>query len=214
MFSARWRSAWALKAGSFSGWGTTHPRCRRIWYPGGVSGSQGAGAGEFTRFFKSPLEPKPLKETGPGAGSAADPFGGRPMPPPSAKPLDAPGEFTRMFGKDDIPGQKSPHTPPGPPMAPPPSGGSVTQSFSTQARPQPGLLPGVPPPDMQVTGPSEYTRLFKAPTAPPEPPPVAPQAAAAPAPAPPKASKLPLILGIVGLVAVIVILVLFLVLRK
>ena len=171
-----------------------------------------AESGEFTRFFKSPLEPKPLKETGPGTGSSGDPFAGRPLPPSSSKPLDAPGEFTRMFGKDDIPGRKTPAAPPGPPMSPPPSMGSVTQAFAAPAQPQPGPLPGVPPPDMQASGPSEYTRLFKAPAAVPEPAPVAPQAAAAPAP--PKASKLPLILVIAGLVAVIVILVLFLVLRK
>lgn len=171
-----------------------------------------AAAGEFTRFFKSPLEPKPLKESGFGSGSSADPFAGRPMPPPSSKPLDAPGEFTRMFGKDDIPGRKTPLAPPGPPMPPPSSMGSVTQAFAAAPPPQPGPMPGVPPPDMQASGPSEYTRLFKAPVAPPEAAPLAPQAAAAPAP--PKASKLPLILVIVGLVAVIVILVLFLVLRK
>jgi hypothetical protein len=91
--------------------------------------------------------------------------------------------------------------------------GSVTQAFAAPPPQQPGPMPGVPPPDMQASGPSEYTRLFKAPAAPPEPAPVAPQVAAA-APAPPKSSKLPLILVIVGLVAVIVVLVLFLVLRK
>ncbi|MDP2998370.1 MAG: hypothetical protein Q8N47_12860 [Bryobacterales bacterium] len=88
----------------------------------------------------------------------------------------------------------------------------MTQAFAAQAHPQPGLLPGVPPPNMQASGPSEYTRLFKAPTAAPEQAPAALQAVAAPAP--PKASKLPLILVIAGLVAVIVVLVLFLVLKK
>ena len=70
----------------------------------------------------------------------------------------------------------------------------------------------MPPPDMQASGPSEYTRLFKTPAAPPETAPASLQPVAAPAP--PAASKLPLILVIVGLVAVIVILVLFLVLKK
>jgi hypothetical protein len=108
-------------------------------------------------------------------------------------------------------------------MAPPLAGGSVTQAFATPAAPPPGPvgipLPGVPPPDMQPAGPSEYTRMFKAPAAPPEPAPGpggTPAQPAAPAAfaAPQKASKLPLILGLGGLAVVILFLVLFFVLKK
>jgi hypothetical protein len=175
-----------------------------------------AGAGEFTSFFQSPLTPTPLRETG---GPGVDPFAGRPQPPPPGRPLNAPGEFTRMFGKDDIPGRKTPLAPAGPPMPAPLAAASVTQAFATSAAPQPAPLPGIPPPEMQQSGPSEFTRMFKAPAAPAEavpglggaPP---PQAAPAAFAAPPKTSQLPLILGLGGLVLVIVFLVLFFALKK
>jgi hypothetical protein len=86
---------------------------------GGQAENQRSGAGEFTSFFRDPFE-------NPGAPD-------KPIVVPdvanSAPPKPPVGDFTRMFGRDEISGlQRSPTPPPErePPQA---SAGSFTQMF-------------------------------------------------------------------------------------
>ena len=98
-----------------------------------------AGAGEFTRFFQSPLSQAPAAEPGPVFPSAAAP----PKPPPPVS--SAPGEFTRIFGRGDLPAAQ----------AGPPAGGSATQSFDV--RPE-FIPPAMPAPS---AGPANIRGCFR-----------------------------------------------------
>ena len=118
------------------------------------------------------------------------------FPPPPAAPTgaaagsSAPGEFTRIFGRGDLPAAQ----------AAPPAGAGATQSF--HARPE-FTPPATPAPS---AGPGEYTRMFSAqPVVQPAPP-----APPAPAAAPIAAKKVPwltlaLIVAVVVLLAVVAI---------
>jgi len=97
-------------------------------------------AGEFTKFFQSPLHPEKLRE-GPTA-----------TPPPPAPGPSRPGQFTQVFGNPEKPGSF--------PTAPQPlTGGSATKAFAT---PQAWSRPTVSSATPQATGPGEYTRMMSA----------------------------------------------------
>jgi hypothetical protein len=89
-------------------------------------------AGEFTRFFQSPLSSKPMEVNPPPSAPA-------PPPAPVAPP---PGEYTRLFQT------------PAPPSAPV-SGRGATQVFVT-----PSAAP--PPETLMQQGPSDFTRIIQA----------------------------------------------------
>jgi hypothetical protein len=97
-------------------------------------------AGEFTKFFQSPLHPEKLREA-----PAATP------PPPGPGP-SRPGQFTQVFGNPEKPGSS--------PTAPQPlTGGSATKAFAT---PQAWSRPTVSTATPQASGPGEYTRMMSA----------------------------------------------------
>jgi hypothetical protein len=110
--------------------------------------------GEFTKMLQSPGMPPPSRQPGP------------PQPTfPQSKPggVNEPGEFTRML--------EAPFAPQGlaaqPLAAPPPrpqASGEATRAFQVQQAQAQGGAPA-------EQGPSEFTKMFKAPApAPPAPP--------------------------------------------
>jgi hypothetical protein len=156
--------------------------------------------GEFTRFFGSAM---PSSELGQSLGSAQ-------LPPPTPPPAThaPPGEFTRIFGKQEMPPWPpvSPAVPPPPTSAPGGSPGTATQSFATPAPPPPPVAPAAP------SVPGEYTRMFGTPSfSPPEPQPLPPTPAPVSAPPPQqRVNYLPLliVLAVLFVAAVAVIIVL------
>ena len=132
-------------------------------------------AGQFT-------EPPPYQIPLAGSGAAA---------PPSGRSLQAPGEFTRMFAAEPAASENLPT-----PQAPLLHGGAATGAFSRRA------AASAPPHPM--SGPSEFTQMFKGPSpeAGPKPP-----ALAAPAAPTPKVEKSPLtlILVMAGLLLLVVV---------
>jgi hypothetical protein len=181
-----------------------------------------AGPGEFTRMMQSPLAPEPLRsrpaaapppsasefdrmmqagqftEAPPPEVRLPDPAA---PPPPAARPMQAPGEFTRMFATEPEPSESL--AAPAEPQAPLPQGGAATGAFSRRSL-------SAPPP--APAGSSEFTQMFAAR------PPATPAETPAPAPAPPapKAEKsyLPLILILGGLFLLVVIVVLIFALKS
>ncbi len=100
-----------------------------------------AEAGEFTRFFQSPMQPEPLPE----GLRAADSFG-RPGGPPAPHRV---GEFTQMFGN---PAHQAP--PAAPPFGSSSPGQSATRAFAVPVPP--------PAPRLASQGPGEYTKMMSA----------------------------------------------------
>jgi hypothetical protein len=143
-------------------------------------------AGEFTKFFDSPMAPPPL----------GSPQQIAPMAPPPTPPKGA-GEFTQVFGRDSMP---SAPPPPAPAAPPPSSSGNATQVFNMQ-RPTPPTSLVIPAPNAAPQGPGEYTRMFAKPA-----PltfgqaPAVPQAPHLPEPAPiaRNSSRLPMLLLLIG----------------
>ena len=72
-----------------------------------------AGVGEFTRFFQSPLSQ--AQTAAPGPVFPPPPAVAPPKPPPPVS--SAPGEFTRIFGRGDLPAAQA--GPPRPEFTPP-----------------------------------------------------------------------------------------------
>ncbi len=107
-------------------------------------------------MFNSPLQPKPL----PPLSGAADPFARGPMPPPQAAPA---GEFTRLFGRNDL------GSTPVPPAAPnrAPTADGATGLF--KATP-PNSYPPAPGPAnigyKPSSGAGEFTSMMAAPAMP------------------------------------------------
>lgn len=135
---------------------------------GGSSPLGAAEPGEFTRMLQSPLAPT----GGPSHQAAPSLF-----PPSTPGGVKEPGEFTRLL--------ESPYQAQGlaaqPAAAPPPRApsGDATRAFQAQQAQAPAPEP---------QGPSEFTKMFKAPApAPPEPP--APKAVKKPAGRPPIPKK-------------------------
>lgn len=171
-----------------------------------------AGPGEFTRMMQSPLaaQPAAIPQAPPPVPKPVGEFtrmmqqGDRaetPLPPAYSAPpapeqsLQPPGEFTRMFASEPAPSEAL-ATPP-PPEAPLPQGGAATGAFSRQPARAPMPV---------ASGPSEFTRMFGAPSRPAAVPPPAEPKAAVPLPAPRK-SNLPLVLILGGLFLLAVILI-------
>jgi len=115
-------------------------------------------------------------------------------PPPPAHPMQAPGEFTRMFEREPEPSESL--AAPAPPPAPLPQGGAATGAFSRRAVPAAPQAPAAP---------SEFTQMFAA--RPPAPAAKTPAPAPAVAPSAPQAEKsyLPLILILGGFFLLVVI---------
>ena len=209
--------------------------------------------GEFTRMFQSPVAPAkappaPAPPSGPSDFErffeTPSPAGPMPQSPALQQPLtpqgsghNKGGEFTRMFGKVDMPAPSRPETP-----ATPKEPGEFTRMFQSPAAPaappaaplQPlpvaqAPSPAPPPVAPKPSGPGEYTRQFAAPApltlGQTSGPPVAasppfmsqgiaqPPIGSAPAPLPPKKTNLALILGIVGMVVVAALIVVFFAMR-
>lgn len=127
-----------------------------------AAGSSPLGAaepGEFTRMLQSPLAPTP------GRAAAPPPM----FPPTTAGGFNEPGEFTRMLesplAAQGLAGQPLAAPPPRPQAT-----GDATRAFQAQQ-----AQAGAP----AQQGPSEFTKMFKAPPPPP------------PAPPEPKAVKKP-----------------------
>ena len=104
-----------------------------------------AGVGEFTRFFQSPLSQ--AQTAAPGPVFPPPPAVAPPKPPPPVS--SAPGEFTRIFGRGDLPaaqaGPPRPEfTPPAPP-APSAGPGEYTRMFSAQPVLESSLAPAAVP---------------------------------------------------------------------
>jgi hypothetical protein len=143
----------------------------------------------------------------PNLPGGTDAFG-RPLPAPTPKPLNQPGEYTQMFGR----GTAAPQGLPAPPQPAVPLGGSATQQFSANM-PYAG---GVPVAPAEPQGPSEYTRMFAAPPAQPLPD----SSALAHNPQPPlpleapRRNLLPIIAILAGLLVIAIIAVLFFAFRK
>jgi hypothetical protein len=73
----------------------------------GPANAKPSGGGEFTAFFEPAMTPKPLKDSPFGAGPGMGTGGPGNLQPPSP-PKQGPGEFTRVFGKSDLPGGPAP----------------------------------------------------------------------------------------------------------
>jgi hypothetical protein len=175
---------------------------------------RGNEPGEFTRYFESPMTPQPLPSTPAQPYGqpkpAHDPFGAPAKPDlfskPAAPASGGPGEFTRIFGKADMPGSMPPQT------AQPPAGGiSATQSFSVGGTPPAGARPG-------GGAAGDYTRMFESPAQQPQAAPAAPAAAPpqnAPAPAARPAQSNVIAYVLIGVFVLLALaLVLFLFLRR
>ncbi len=113
--------------------------------PGGTAfpGSSDFGAG-------SP-NVRSLPDAGGGTSEPPDMFStAAGMPTPAAQPAKEPGEYTRIFGKDNAPTPQQPSS-------------VATQRFSTfddpLARNRPSATPGTAPP--AAKGPSEYTQVMQ-----------------------------------------------------
>lgn len=131
-----------------------------------VSPANAAAPGEFTQFFKTPNPSGPLPSS---------PVVDKLMPQaPGSAGANRVGEFTRMFGKADLPMQET-GTAAGSPVSPPisapsaaptftaPASGTATQTFSVPA-PPPVTAPS-PVAPTSSTGPGDFTRQFSAPVA-------------------------------------------------
>ena len=102
---------------------------------GGQAENQKSGAGEFTSFFRDPFESPGVPEK---PIVVPDMANSAPTKPPV-------GDFTRMFGRDEISGMKqSSPTPPPEPEPPQASAGSFTQMFGQPpaGKKTPGSQPG------------------------------------------------------------------------
>lgn len=152
-----------------------------------------AQSGEFTQYFQSPMTP----------AAPVDAARSAPLTPPrpASHPRDA-GEFTQIFGRDNLP---SPPPPPTPAAPPSPSSSNATQAF---AAPRP--LPIQTPP----AGPGEYTQMFAKPA------PLtfgqAPPVSRNPEPQPIRrnSSRLPLLLVVGAFVLLVIALIVFFVIRQ
>jgi len=122
----------------------------RAQHPAAPPSPPNPSAGEFARFFDSPMAPPPL----------GSPQQTAPMAPPPSPPRGA-GEFTQIFGRDSMP---SAPPPPAPAAPPPSSSGNATQVFNVQ-RPAPPVSPATPTPSATSQAPGEYTRMFAKPAA-------------------------------------------------
>jgi len=153
-------------------------------------------ASEFDRMMQADqfaeAPPREVRLPGPAA-----------PPPPPGRPMQAPGEFTRMFSTEPEPSESL--AAPAPPPAPLPQGGAATGAFSRRSVPAPPRAP---------SGPSEFTQMFAA--GPPAMPTKTPAPAPAPAPPAPNADKsyLPLILILGGFFLLVVIVILVFVLMR
>jgi len=153
-------------------------------------------ASEFDRMMQAgqfaEAPPREVRLPGPAA-----------PPPPPGRPMQAPGEFTRMFATEPEPSESL--AAPAPPPAPLPQGGAATGAFSRRSVPAPPRAP---------SGPSEFTQMFAA--GPPAAPAKTPAPAPAPAPPAPKADKsyLPLVLILGGFFLLVVIVILVFVLMR
>jgi hypothetical protein len=113
--------------------------------------NQPSKSDEFASYFQSPMTPS-------SQGGSANLL---PTPTPPQPPKGA-GEFTKIFGRGDIP---SAPPPPAPAAPPPPSTGNATQVFAAPRPPTPPplLSPTTPARNVIPQAPGEYTRMFSAP---------------------------------------------------
>jgi hypothetical protein len=157
---------------------------------------------EFASYFQSPMTPSSQ------GGSANLP----PTPTPPQPPKGA-GEFTKIFGRGEIP---SAPPPPAPAAPPPPSTGNATQVFAAPRAPAPPpvLSPTTPARNVIPQAPGEYTRMFSAPAPMTLGQPQAPQASHFAESRPVRnKSRLPLLLMIGGALLLIIAVIVYVVMR-
>jgi hypothetical protein len=123
--------------------------------PAGGSFPSSNEPGEFTKMLQTPGVPPSGRPQGPP----------QPMFPPSSQGgVNEPGEFTRMleapFAPQGLAGQPLAAPPPRPQAT-----GEATRAFQAQQAQAQGGAP------VEQGGPSEFTKMFKAPAAPPPAPP-------------------------------------------
>jgi hypothetical protein len=123
----------------------------------------GAEPGEFTKMLQSPIAPSPNRPSAPPPSM---------FPPSSPGGLREPGEFTRMLNSPGAPEGLVAQPLAAPPPRPQPTG-EATRAFQAQ---QGQAQAGAP----AQQGPSEFTKMFKAP---PPAPPAAPEPKAVKKPA-------------------------------